>query len=284
MLLIALFCGWLASVIRGRRLQAGLFLAGAICLKIIPGFLLLVPLARRDGRCLAGCALGLLVGLFLLPALVMGPGQTVGCYTQIYRDVLAPALHQDNTALRADELTNIATTDSQSFVVILHNSLNLDRFSRPLTLEPGLFLWHWGIGATLTLLTLWAFRRRAGGLPHGLQEALFGGCLIVLMAMLSPVCHTHYFCLTVPLALGLMALGRGDSVYPHWSICLLLAINAVGNLLPQLQTFTLLRDAGLAMYVTLLLWATACLAAAFARPRSQSLSAEKASLGVSQAA
>src|SRR5207248_10948640 len=60
---LALLCGTAAASLRGRPFRAGLWLAGAICVKIIPAFLVLVPLWRRDARLLAGCALGLFLGL-----------------------------------------------------------------------------------------------------------------------------------------------------------------------------------------------------------------------------
>src|SRR5262249_18739628 len=56
--LLVLLCGLGASLLRGQRGRAGLWLAAAICLKVIPAYLLIYPLWRRDLRCLAGCAAG----------------------------------------------------------------------------------------------------------------------------------------------------------------------------------------------------------------------------------
>jgi hypothetical protein len=66
LLLLALLCGTAAATLRGRRFRAGLFLAGAICIKVIPAFLLLFPLWRRDGRCLLGCLFRLRILLLFL--------------------------------------------------------------------------------------------------------------------------------------------------------------------------------------------------------------------------
>src|SRR5260370_36728864 len=82
LLVLLLLCGAAAALLRGRRLQAGLWLAGAICLKVIPAFLLLYPLYRRDGRCLAGCAGGLVLGLAVIPAAVFGPARAVAPYPE----------------------------------------------------------------------------------------------------------------------------------------------------------------------------------------------------------
>ena len=44
LLLLAVVCGMIAAALRSRNFQAGLWLAGAICLKVIPAFLLIYPL------------------------------------------------------------------------------------------------------------------------------------------------------------------------------------------------------------------------------------------------
>src|SRR5579883_414324 len=77
MLLLALFAGFLADLIHGRHFRAGLWLSGAICVKIIPAYLLLLPLWRRDGRCLAGCVVGLVLGLVVIPLIFLAPARTV---------------------------------------------------------------------------------------------------------------------------------------------------------------------------------------------------------------
>lgn len=51
LLLLFLFSGMLAALLHGRRLTAGLWLAAAVCVKIIPVFLLLYPLWRRAAAC-----------------------------------------------------------------------------------------------------------------------------------------------------------------------------------------------------------------------------------------
>ncbi len=92
LLLLALFAGFLADLLRGQGFRAGLWLAGAICVKIIPGYLLLLPLWRRDGRCLAGCAAGLGIGLAVIPLVVLGPTRTRDCYREMVQTVLLPGM------------------------------------------------------------------------------------------------------------------------------------------------------------------------------------------------
>jgi hypothetical protein len=90
------------------------------------------------------------------------------------------------------------------------------------------------------------------------------GALTLVMLLVSPVCHLHYFCLSLPLLMGLVAtswhaeptaakvprLGRGLT----W----LLVMNLVANALPRFPGLELLRDVGLAMYAGLLLWLVGC--------------------------
>src|SRR5204862_5837457 len=119
------------ALLRGRRLEAGLWLAGAICVKIIPAFLLLYPLWRRDRRMLAGCGVGLVVGLAVVPVAVLGPGRTVDCYRTVADAVLLPGLTHGGDQARAGELTDMTATASQSLVAVLHNTRHPDRPTRP---------------------------------------------------------------------------------------------------------------------------------------------------------
>jgi hypothetical protein len=75
------------------------------------------------------------------------------------------------------------------------------------------------------------------------------------MIMASPVCHLHYFCLTLPLAAGLLAsqLERTDGRWPKVFL-VLGAVNLVGTLLPLLPGMDVLRDHGSAPFGTLLFW------------------------------
>jgi hypothetical protein len=253
LLLLLLLCGMAAAVVRGRRAQAGLWLAGAICLKVIPAFLLLYPLWRRDGRCLAACTLGLLVGLGVVPLAVFGPELTLAYY-QEWADVLVrPGLGAGDDPSRALELIDVTATDSQSFQAIVHNSLYPDPVTRPRQVGPVVRLAHWLTGGMLTLLTLvaaWRGRRDATG------QVLFLGSLVLVMILVSPVCHLHYFCLAVPLVTGLLAAAwEGKATLaPGPALVLLFAGNVIANSLPHVQFFQRLRDDGVAAYAALLCW------------------------------
>jgi hypothetical protein len=260
LLLLALVCGMIAAAVRGRRFLAGVSLAGAICLKIFPAFLLLYPLWRRDGRCLAGCAAGLAVGLGVVPVIALGPQRAVDSYRELAVVLVGPALGWGDDRSRADELIEVTATDSQSFLAAIHNTLHLDRESRPKTASSEVRRAHWLLGGTFTLLTLCAARWRRQ--ESAWETTLFIGALTLVMILCSPVCHTHYFTLSLPLVMGLLALAwqRHGSMIIGAGLKVLLAVQVVGNVLPLLPPLEVLKDIGLAMYTALALWAAACVA------------------------
>ncbi len=261
---LVLICGLTACLIRGQRLSAGVCLAGAICLKIIPGYLLLVPLWRRDTRCMTGCALGLVIGLGIIPAAVLGPGRAMQCYVDMKNKLIEPALADGADASRSTELLNVTATDSQSFLAAMHNTIYFDPLTRPAKADLGTRIAHWSLAALFTVLTLLS----TGGkrTETGSTTTMFAGALTLIMILCSPVCHTHYFALEVPLVMGLianrwesladgtpplrtLALGRG--------LMLLMALQFVGHTVPQLPGCQLFRDTGLALYTALALWIVA---------------------------
>jgi hypothetical protein len=256
LLLLALFAGCLADLLRGRHFRAGLWLAGAICLKIIPAYLLLLPLWRRDGRCLAGCAAGLAIGLAIIPLIFLGPVRTVECYREMAHAVLLPGLGGGADESRAEELTNQTATEGQSILTALHNTLHYNADTRPPKASPAVRLVSHLLGGLLTLATLWAagWRRR----DDGLDVVLFFSLLVLDMLLISPVCHLHYFSLVLPLVMVLLAerWQRREGLSLGVGLLALLGIFTVANLLPNLPSMNLLRDCGSAMYGSLLLWLT----------------------------
>jgi alpha-1,2-mannosyltransferase len=257
LLLLALFAGFLADLLRGQPFRAGLWLAGAICVKIIPAYLLLLPLWRRDGRCLAGCAAGLGIGLVLVPLMVLGPARTRDCYREMVQTVLLPGMGAGADASRAEELTNQTATEGQSILTALHNTLHANAATRPPKASPAVRLVSHLLGGLLTLTTLWAFGWRRRG--DGVDLVLFFSALVLNMLLISPVCHLHYFSLALPLVMALLVERWRHHEALTWSgpLWVLLGVNALANLLPNLPNMNLLRDCGSAMYGSLLLWLTA---------------------------
>lgn len=258
LLLLLLLCGAAAALLRKQSGRAGLWLAGAICLKVIPAFLLILPIWRRDVRCLAACALGLVVGLVLIPVAVFGPMRTLWLYRQWNQVLIQPSLANGTDRSRAKEVTETTATRSQSFVAVLHNTLHPERETRPAQASATVRLTHWSLAGFLTLLTLAVARRRRS---DDAAELLIFGALVLLMVLASPVCHNHYFCLAVPLVMTLVWKIWQRTPYLYgtrgWQ-CLLVSF-CLANVLPLFPALQILRDLGLAMYAALALWAAALL-------------------------
>ncbi len=287
LLLLALVCGMIGALLRGRSWLAGLFLSGAICLKVFPAFLLLHALWRRDARCLGGCALGLGLGLVALPVAAWGPQRALYYHQQFADKVLWPGLGLGTDQTMAQELTNITATDSQSFLAILHNSLHLDPATRPPQASPLIRLIAMLGGGLLTALTLWAagwqgsrsappnalsppplsppYEGGEGGGRERGNELLLFGLLVVDMLLLCPVCHRPYFCLLLPLVMAVVVRsgilagpraldGRGPGRIKVGLLTLWFSADVIAHTLPHVPGLSLLRDLGLATYAVLVFW------------------------------
>jgi hypothetical protein len=253
LLLLLLLCGMIAAVLQGKRFQSGVWLAGAICLKVIPAFLLIYPLWRRDLRGLAGCALGLFIGLAVIPATVLGPERTLRYGDEWTNVLLKPALGTGDDRSRANELLNVTATDSQSFLTLLHNAQYPDRETRPEQASAEVRWGHRLLTGIFTLLALLAggWSRRA----DTRAEVLFLGLLIVVMILASPVCHLHYFCLSLPLVIALLA-GQLHATNGRPSVIFLVlaTANLACTILPLFPGMDFVRDHGLAAIGTIVLW------------------------------
>src|SRR5262249_8437148 len=110
------------------------------------------------------------------------------------------------------------------------------------------------LGGAMTLAALWAAGWRRP--QQGPAAAVFFGVLVVDMLLLCPVCHLHYFCMAVPLVMGLLAarLERLKEARVGLAMAFLLGLNVLANIPGQIPGFDLCRDCGLAMYSELLLW------------------------------
>ena len=256
-LLLMMLAMVFADSVGGLRFRSGVWLAGAICLKVIPGFLLLYPLWRRDGRALAGVAMGLLVLVVGVPTLVWGPTGAYARHAQLAEQLLSPAVAIDGGGdnARQTELIGITSTDHQSFEAILHNyrywHLPLD--GRPKTADRDTRLTHLALGGSLTLVALLGYGWKRRDDVEG--ALLLFGCLVLLMVLCSPASHLHYFCLAMPLVAGLIASSwrRGSGILPDRRTLLLLAFAGSLFALPSIPFWEGRREAGLPMWSCLLL-------------------------------
>jgi Glycosyltransferase family 87 len=257
LLLLALLCGTIGAILRKRSWLAGAFLSGAICLKVLPAFLLLYPLWRRDARCLVSCALGLIVGLAVIPAL-RGPEWAITQYQAMAGKVLFPGLGAGEDHTLATTLTNVTGTDSESLLSTLHNTLHLNRETRPNEASVTTRAIALLAGGLLTALTLWAagWRRQRSTWV----EMLFFGQLMLLMVLISPVCHLAYFVLEMPLIMAVIDTAWIPASPGKARLLAALFVGVfVAHILPHIPGLEVLRDLGFGMYAALLWWAVAWL-------------------------
>jgi hypothetical protein len=253
LIILGLLCGTAAAAVRGRSWRAGLWLSGAVCLKFLPAFLLLYPLARRDWRWLAGCAAGVAVGWGLVPAAVWGPARAWQEQRRWAEVVVLPGLGLGSDHSRDYDLTSLQAVNSQSLIGVLHNFAYPDHAARPAqagTAVKGAALL---VGAVLVLLTLAGACRRPSG---GLTAATALGCLLAILLLLAPVCHPHYLCHWLPLVAALLAWDMERHANRALSIGLLVvfALNLAGSALTSVPGLEVLRDFGSVAAAGLLLW------------------------------
>jgi alpha-1,2-mannosyltransferase len=259
-LLLLLLCATLAAIVARRPARAGLYLAGAACVKIFPFYLIVYPLWRHDWRVFIGCAAGLFIGLILIPVAVFGGYRTITYYAELNKTVLEPAtIGGTDDRSRATELINPNATDSQSFQTIINNTIrwreqiSVKRRLRSTSISPWVRLAHWAIVVMATILTL----ARAGprGEIDGFNEITVFSTLMVVMVLASPVCHLHYFVMALPLVAVLLMSGEADPLgYIGGRFAWVLGAYLVLNSLPLLPGLELLRDLGMGTYAALALW------------------------------
>ena len=262
---ILLLCvtGMVGSFSARRSGRAGLWLAGAICLKVFPAYLLIYPAWRRDWRCLGACALGLLIGLAVIPAVVLGPGATIAAYDDFHRLVLQGATVNTPDASTVEEFYHEREGDLMSFRSVLFKTLHPDPATRP----PALADWYdWAqklLGLGSTLLLLFALGRPEDPSTRAIEgpdsvvtTVIVLGLLLLAVIPLVPVSQPHYYTLVLPLVMGMVADDWQRRGRPRLSFGLgaFLALYALANLLAYLPGLERLMDLGLPMDAGLALW------------------------------
>jgi hypothetical protein len=265
MLISFLLCGTAASLLRGRRLRAGLWLSAAICIKMIPAFLLLLPLWRRDWRMLSGSFIGLLFGMIIIPMITMGPDRMLTGYHDLYQETILASITGNTEGSRGTELTGITSTDSNAPMVVIHNIMHPVKADRPKVASAGVRMTHWLIALCLTIITLYAAGLRGSGrwlsgkCEATCRELVFFGALLLVMLIASPVFHPHYVAMAIFLVTVLLSMLWDKYSYPNipagWKVLFWSLI--VSHLLTSIDQgiFVYFRDFGLVLLSTLSLWA-----------------------------
>jgi hypothetical protein len=253
LLVLLLICGTLAAYLRGKSWLAGLCLAGAICIKVVPAFLLVYPLWRRDLRWLAGSALGVVLGWAVIPALLLEPSRAWEYHGKWTEVVVLPGLGCGEDRSRETDLTGMARIHNQSLLGVFHAFCHPVRYLRPARPSVPARAAALLVGAVLTLLTLAAARRRADD-RQAVGVAL--GSLLAVMLLVAPVCHPHYFCHWLPLVSGLLAweLERRGGRGRGRATILLFAGNVLANTLTSVPGLEVLRECGVATLAGIALW------------------------------
>ncbi len=255
LLILALLCAMMASFIRRQSFRAGLWLSIACAIKVIPLFLVLYPVLKRDGRCLKGWCLGMAITIVAVPMLAWGPQTTVTVYKNYFQTLLGPAFHIVDNHLLDDELLGAGARDNQSLKSAFYNLLNPQIPDNPVRANPrpGWETPVWvAVGLLLTGLTV------AAGWKSGLRSSsslgLFLGSLLFLMSVLSPVCHLHYFAYSMPLVMALL-LERWQfrrDLRIDRPLLILFGVFILANLVPHIVEH--IRDVGLPLWAGLCLW------------------------------
>jgi hypothetical protein len=211
-------------------------------------------------RCLAGCGLGLVVGLGVVPVVALGPERALTLNREWTEVMLLPAFGKGSDHTRDKDLLAVTATHNQSLMATWHKTLYLDRNTRPEQVSAAVRRAHWLVGGALTGLTLLAAGRRRH--DSRLGRLLFLAALNVNMLLLSPAGHPHYLALLLPLVMGLVAVAWERRSERHLGVGLtfLLGINVLAGSLPLFPDMTFLYDVGLPMYAAVLLWIAAVVA------------------------
>lgn len=259
MIVIAMLVEMLRARFSGRDLEGGLWLAGAIVVKIMPAYLLLYPFTLRSTRMFAGVAAGLLVGLVLIPLVGLGPAGTL----HAYQSLIGPVLVRGVVGTDAKEVLAVyeifTPNDSQSFLALIHNNLHFVSDWRAVSTSAAERLSAYGLSAVLTLITLMVAWRR--GLASRIDNIIFVGALMLLMSHITPISHMHYYAFGVVLVAGLWfkSLAGAGGDWPGWRSVWPLTLWSVGVAITMLPGpfFQALRDHCLGTVCSLVLWLVA---------------------------
>src|SRR5207249_2537594 len=161
--------------------------------------------------------------------------------------MIHPAVGGANLADRSEEMFNVLKTDNQSIQAVLHAWQHWGEANAPAEPTNRTRAAHWLIGIALTISTLVAGRRQLSGN----DLLLFAGALTAIMLLVSPMCHLHYYVLTMPLVTGLLfqAWHVARDLRFNRQLSILLGIHVAGGAIPLV--FESYRNLGFAPLSTL---------------------------------
>lgn len=242
--LVGLICFAVGCQIKNRNFLSGVFIALSISLKIFPAFLLIVPVWRKSFAQMGGVLFGLILGLVVIPEIGLGHQRTVQAYSDLYRVLIGPALGISKDSSRDVELNDFNSTDNHSILAFLHGIENPNLSKKPP--KPGFMnkIIHLSMSALLLGWLLWIKGKPAIGTP--LSDGYFFCIATLIMLFASPVTHSHYFCLILPLVifLHLNAWTSDAKRFIPLGFGALLLFYLVGTTVPLLPQFETVKRMG----------------------------------------
>ena len=241
--LLMMICLAIGFQMSNKSFLSGIMIAGSICLKVFPVFLLIVPVWRKDYKQLAGCLVGLVLGLVVIPVSVMGVEKTKTAYSDFYNVLIGPSLGISGDNTRGVELTNLNSTDNHSVLAFLHGIEHPDFSKKPA--KPSLVIKIVHILMSILFLgwLLWS-----KGLPKkgsAMEDSHFLALASLLMVLICPVSHSQYFVLALPLVMSILVFSWFSSkrVISLW-LGFFFLFYIVANLLPLLPVFENIKRMG----------------------------------------
>lgn len=248
----------LDATVRGHPFRAGLAVAFGAALKVTPLFLGLWLLGRRSVRGLAGLAVGLVILLLVLPALVLGPSGALRANARFLEQIAEPHVHGGTHE-------GAPTTDEPGYSVraAVYRWLAAPRLDgtgddsgvHALHLAPGVAEWIYRlIAAVLVVLTLIATRPPAReDDPWGCSRelALFAATMVIV----APLSRAAHFVVLLPAAVWVAASWRRRGIRTFAFVLLAagLLINVPFLFLPRAAKVVLAGNGAL-LLGALLLW------------------------------
>ena len=262
LLILLCLAAMAAAFMRGRSAFAGWWLAMAICIKVFPAYLLLYPLWRRDVRCLATCFAGLLFGLCILPAVIIGPAKTIASYQEYYHLFLQPAFTGADNLSDTNGWWNEVQGHIQSFKTVLFRLANPDPALRPTTIPRAFWAAHLALSGVITIVSLLAagwWRRPYETPANGncwLTSLLFAGVLSTGVLPMIPASRDHYFALGTILLIGLVAVAwkRHGALRLSTGWAVLFGAIIALQIAVQIPRLGLVDDLGNVIWAELILW------------------------------
>ena len=191
-----------------RPVAAGAWLSLGIAVKIFPVMLALVPLLRRDWRCLAAIGVGAVIGLFLIPALMVGTADTIDVYSQWVTERMSGIA---SGSLRSElaEL-NPMQSDMVGFGPVIARLANLVSGPKLTSLDNWTIHAHWICSIILLGLVVWSGHGRVwrwrGPQPTDSPSLLsFSALVMAACVPIITVAQVHYWTLGIPLYMALSA-------------------------------------------------------------------------------